>query len=264
MTMNRMRRIIQPSPPTTWAERRGQHHSPWLLPFVKIEWCLEWVAWVLGRWAFLDVLEYLGTLSLLVAVVLYFAESGDRTRQRHYAAWAVINSAQGKGGSGGRIEALEELNRDRVPLIGLDGGLAFLQGVRLSNAMLSRCSFQAADLRQSVLRFADLTFCNLRSANFRNADFDHAQLADADLTEADLTGANLNSAELARADLSNADLRNANLSNIRWKEISSMRLTNLFGVRNAPAGFLQFALSHGAVAAQSDEEWIVLQNAAKH
>jgi uncharacterized protein YjbI with pentapeptide repeats len=258
-----MRRIIQPRRPTTWVERRGQHHSPWILPFVKIEWCLEWAAWVLGSWAFLDVLEYLGTLSLLVAVVFYFTESGNRTRQRHYAAWAVINSAQGKGGSGGRIEALQELNHDRVSLTGLDASMAFLQGVQLSNATLSRCSFEAADLRQSVFRSADLTFCNLRSANFRNVDFDHAKLADADLTEADLTGANLSAVEVARADLSYADLRNANLSNIRWKEIASMRFTNLFGVSNAPEGFLQFALSHGAVAAQSDEEWTKLQNAAK-
>ena len=262
--MNRMRRLIQPDRPLMWPERRAQCRSSWALPFVKVEWCLEWAAWGLGSWAFLDVLEYLGTFSLLVAVVLYFAESGDRTRQRHYAAWAVINSAQGKGGSGGRIEALQELNRDRVPLTGLDGSLAFLQGVQLSDAMLSRCSFQAADLRQSAFRSADLTFCNLRSANFRNADFDHARLADADLTEGDLTGANLNAVELDRVDLSYADLRNANLSNMRWQKISSMRLANLFGVRNAPQGFLQFALSHGAVTAPSDEEWTQLQNATKH
>jgi hypothetical protein len=51
---------------------------------------------------------------------------------------------------------------------------------------------------------------------------------------------------------------------MRWQEISSMRLANLFGVRNAPQGFLQFALSHGAVTAQSDEEWTELQNTAKH
>jgi len=63
--------------------------------------------------------------------------------------------------------------------------------------------------------------------------------------------------------ISYADLRNANLSNIRWKEISSMHLANLFGGSNAPAGFLRSALSHGAVTAQSDEEWTKLQNAAK-
>src|SRR5271170_984867 len=166
-----MRRRYQPLPPPSWAERRGQRQLSLGLALLKIDWCMEWAAWALGNWALLEVLEYLSTFSVLVAVIFYFAGSGDRTRQRHYAAWAVINSAQGKGGSGGRIEALEELNRDRVPLIGLEGSMAFLQGVQLSNAMLSRCSFQAADLRQSILRSSDLSFCNLRSANFRNADF---------------------------------------------------------------------------------------------
>jgi hypothetical protein len=259
-----MRRLYQPARPRPWPERRGEFHKAWSVPFVKFEWYLEWIAWGLGNWALLEVLEYLSTFSVLVAVIFYFAGSGDRTRQRHYAAWAVINSAQGKGGSGGRIEALEELNRDRVPLIGLEGSMAFLQGVQLSNAMLSRCSFQAADLRQSILRSSDLSFCNLRSANFRNADFEHAQLADADLSEADLTGADLSSASLDRADFSYADLRNANLDGARWKEIASMRLANIFGVKNASDGFVQFALAHGAVAAQSDEEWTTLQNAAKH
>ncbi len=258
-----MRRLYEPSHPLPWLERRAQCRGPWQVPFARLEWYLEWLAWGLGNWALLEVLEYLSTFSVLVAVLFYFAGSGDRTRQRHCAAWAVINSAQGKGGSGGRIEALEELNRDRVPLIGLDGSMAFLQGVQLSNAMLSRCSFQAADLRQSILRSSDLSFCNLRAANFRNADFDHAQLSDVDLTEADLTGADLGFANLARADFSSADLRSADLSEVRWKEIASMRLANIFGVRNAPDGFVQFALAHGAVAAQSDDEWIALQNAAK-
>jgi len=264
MDNDRMRRRYQPLRPPTWAERRGQRQASFTLALVKIDWWMEWAAWALGNWALLEILENLGTFSVLIAVIFYFAGGRDRTRQRHYAAWAVINSAQGKGGSGGRIEALQELNQDRVPLIGLDGSLAFLQGVQLSNARLSRCSFQATDLRESVFRSADLTFCNLRSANFRNADFDHAQLADADLSEADLTGANLSSANLARVVLSNVDLRNSNLSGISWKEISSMRLANVFGARNPPDGFIQFALAHGAVSVQTDEEWAALQNAAKH
>jgi uncharacterized protein YjbI with pentapeptide repeats len=259
--MTRMRREYYPRHPPTWAERRAEYHASWALPLVKLDWWIEWAAWALGNWAFLEVLENLGSFSVLIAVIFYFAGSGDRTRQRHYAAWAVINSAQGKGGSGGRIEALQELNHDRVSLTGLDGSMAFLQGVELSNAILSRCSFQSADLRQSVLRSSNLTFCNLRSANLRNADLDHAQLADADLTEADLTGADLSFAGLERADLSYADLRTSNLNNIRWKDISSMHLANVFGVTNVPEGFLPFALSHGAVAVASDDEWTKLQNA---
>lgn len=259
-----MRRLYQPTHPLPWPERRAECRSVWVVPFAKFEWYLEWLAWGLGNWALLEVLEYLSTFSVLVAVIFYFAGSGDRTRQKHYAAWTVINSSQGKGGSGGRIEALEELNHDRVALTGLDASMAFLQGVRLPNAMLGRCSFEAADLRQSVLRSSDMTFCNLRSANFRNADLDHARLVDADLSEADLTGTDLSSANLERADLSDADLRSANLSGARWRDISSLRDANVFSVRNAPDGFLQFALAHGAVSAETDEQWTAFQNAAKH
>ncbi|HZD47896.1 MAG TPA: pentapeptide repeat-containing protein [Silvibacterium sp.] len=259
-----MRQIYQPVRPVSWPERREHCSHAWSVPLVKLEWYCEWAAWILGNWALLEVVEYLGTFSLIVAVVFYFAGAGDRTRQKHYAAWAVINSAQGKGGSGGRIEALQELNKDRVALTGLDGSMAFLQGVQLPNARLSRCSFQAADLRQSVLRSANLTFCNLRSANFRNADLTRAQLMDADLTDADLNGADLSSSGLDRADLSNVDLRSANLSGVSWSDISSMRLANIFGVKNAPDGFMQLALAHGAVAAESDEEWARLQAVAKH
>jgi hypothetical protein len=256
-----MFRLRQPTRPPAWSDWRARHRATWVLPFVRLEWYLQWIAWALGNWALLEVLEYLGTFSVLIAVIFYFAESGNRKRQRHYTAWAVINTAQGKGGSGGRIEALEELNRDRVPLTGLDASVAFLQGVRLESALLSRCSFEAADLRMSVFHDADLSFCNLRSANFRGADFERAKLADSDLNNADLNGADLNSADFSRTDLSNSDLRNTDLKNLRWDEIRSMHLANVFGVRNAPDGFVAFALAHGAVAAESDEQWTILQNA---
>lgn len=258
-----MLRFQRPVRPPAWSELRARHRATWTLPFLKLEWCLQWIAWALGNWALLEVLEYLGTFSILIAVIFYFAESGRRTRMRHYTAWTVINTAQGKGGSGGRIEALEELNDDHVALTGLDASLAFLHGVYLPDAMLSRCSFEAADLRMSVLRDSNLSFCSLRSANFRDTDFERAKLADADLTNADLNGANFNSADLSRTNLSNADLRNADLSRITWDGISSMHLTNVFGVRNAPSGFVAFALAHGAVAAESDEEWTKLQNATQ-
>ena len=72
---------------------------------MAIEWLFEWLAFLLSNWRFLEVLEYLGTFSVLVAVILFFHESGSRLRQMHYQAWQVINTAQGKGGSGGRVEA---------------------------------------------------------------------------------------------------------------------------------------------------------------
>src|SRR5215471_11741383 len=133
--------------PRPWTEQKAALKHSWLLPLLAFEWPFQWLAFVLGNWAFLELLEYLGTFSVLVAVIFYFAESGDRIKQRHYQAWQVINTAQGKGGSGGRIEALQELNADGVPLVGVDVSGAFLQGVDLPHAHLVRSNFSAADVR---------------------------------------------------------------------------------------------------------------------
>ena len=158
-----------PHRPKSWPEVRHSTHFGWLLIFKKLDWYCAWIAWALGNWAFLEILESLGAFSVLIAVVFYFSDSGNRIKQKHYQAWQVINTAQGKGGSGGRIEALQELNKDKVPLIGVNADAAFLQGVNLRRARISRCSLQATDLRDSDFAFADMTFCNLHSANFRGA-----------------------------------------------------------------------------------------------
>src|SRR5215469_16486167 len=147
--------------PESWQRHRAQAKHASLIPVFGIEWGLRWLAYLLSGWAFLEVIEYFGTLSLLVAAISYFAESKDRVKQKHYQAWQVINSAQGKGGSGGRIDALEELSRDAVPLVGVDVSDAFLQGVDLNGANLLRANFRSADIRDgsfagSQLEYADL------------------------------------------------------------------------------------------------------------
>src|SRR5579862_9067447 len=197
------------SRPARWKERKLS--TRWPAPLVFIEWMWEWAAWALSNWAFLEVLEYLGTFSVLVAVIFYFTEAGSRVKLRHYQAWQVINTAQGKGGSGGRIEALQELNHDKVPLVGVDVSSAFLQGVRLEHANLLRSDFSSADVRNGDLAYSNLLLANLNSANLRDANLDHAQFLQADLQDADLTGANLGGADLSGAILDRADLRNADL-----------------------------------------------------
>ncbi len=92
--------------PEPWRERRAAANSVGMVVLLAIEHPFDWLAYVLSRWSFLEVLEYLGSFSILIAVIFYFSESGDRLKQKHYQAWQVINTAQGKGGSGGRIEAL--------------------------------------------------------------------------------------------------------------------------------------------------------------
>jgi uncharacterized protein YjbI with pentapeptide repeats len=224
---------------------------------------LAWVSWALSHWVLLDVLDHLGTFSVLIAVIFYFADSGNRVKQKHYQAWQVINTAQGKGGSGGRIEAMQELNADHVSLTGVDVGGAFLRGVHLEHAHLERCDMHAADLRSGDLSFSRLSDSNLQGANFRQAQLTGADFSSSELQDVDLNGANLTRANLAYADLSRVDLRLAEVRELAWKDIQTMKLANIYGIKDAPADFLDFAKKHGAVTLESDDDWNALLRAAE-
>jgi hypothetical protein len=233
--------------PASWAEYKQPIRHRWSIPWHRIELTFDWIAYFLSRWAFLQVLEYLGIFSVLFAVIFYYSEAGDRKKQKHYQAWQVINTAQGKGGSGGRLEALQELNADGVPLVGVDVSGAYLQGIRLGKSSLVRANFGAVDARNSDFRGADFSDANLRGANFREANFAKANLRRVDLRDADLVRADLSGASLAGALLANADLRDADLDGAAWNEIVSIKAANIAGVRNAPEGFLEWAVINGAV-----------------
>ena len=240
--------------PLDWRERRSSIRHGWLLPFHGIDWSFQWTAYFLSRWAFLEVLEYLGTLSVLVAVIFYFSEKGDRMKQKHYQAWQVINTAQGKGGSGGRIEALQELNADKVPLVGVDVSGAFLQGVILRRANLLRADFEGADLRNCVLDASNLEYANLRSANFRHSNLRNTRLMSADMEGSDLVGSSLAGADLSQVNLKGADLRHVNLLGTRWQGIAAIDSANVYDVQNAPPGFIAWAMQHGAISTRGDDE----------
>src|ERR1700739_1747448 len=167
--------------PESWEERRERVTMAWAVPFWWLEYQMEWMAYLLSNWSFLEALEYLSSFGVLIAVIFYFGESGDRLKQKHYQAWQVINTAQGKGGNGGRIEALQELNADRISLVGVDVSGAFLQGIRLQRASLARSNFSAVDMRDSDLSFADLSDANLRSANLRQSVLRSTNLERADM-----------------------------------------------------------------------------------
>lgn len=233
--------------PAPWSEQKAQLRHPALVPLLAFDWVWQWVAWLLSNWSFLRVLEYLGSFSVLIAVIFWFSESGDRIRQRHYQAWQVINTAQGKGGSGGRIEALQELNADGVALIGVDASSAFLQGVRLEHAKLTRSDFNAADLRNSRLRFADFSWADMHYANLRGSDLRQTVLDHANLSNCDLAGTDLTDARLDQTSLAGADLRGADLNNISWQHISAITGANIAGLHDAPPGFTAWALQNGAI-----------------
>jgi hypothetical protein len=150
----------------------------------------------------------------------------------NYQAWQVVNTAQGKGGSGGRIDALQDLVRNQVSLAGVQLDGAWLEGL--------------------VLPAADMRLATLKHANLRGADLRNANLEQADLTGADLTGANLGHARLTNAQVRGAvamttDLRGADLTGLRgWDALASASYLLLEGARHAPRGFIEWALEHGA------------------
>ena len=147
----------------------------------------------------------------------------------------MLNSAQGKGGSGGRIEALGDLLRNGESLAGIKLDDAWLEGVQLPKATLVRCSLQRANLAR-----ADLSGANLEGADLRDAD-----LVTADLSGAYLRGANVTGARLSAATLDGADLSEL----VGWREVRSVGHTSIQGIRNPPAGFIEFAREQGAVDA---------------
>jgi hypothetical protein len=150
-----------------------------------------------------------------------------------YQAWQVINSAQGKGGSGGRVEALADLLRNQISLAGINLDGAWLEGVQLPHATMVRSS----------LVQTNLTKANLVGANLEGADFRNAILVTANLMEVNLRGANIAGARLSGATLDGADLSEI----VGWTEVGSLSYASIEGIRYAPAGLLEFARENGAV-----------------
>ena len=245
--------------PRPWREQKSALKHSWMLPVLAFEWPFQWVAFYLGNWAFLEFLEYLGSFSVLIAVIFYFHDSGNRIKQRHYQAWQVINTAQGKGGSGGRIEALQELSADGVPLVGVDVSGAFLQGIQLPHAHLRRADLSAADVRNSNFQSADFSDANLASANFRGSSLRQVSFQGARLDDADFWGTDLSGSDLTDASLADVDLRYADLDGIQWQHIRSVAGANFYGIKNAPQGFIQWAIKQGAVQMESDAQWMAWQ-----
>jgi hypothetical protein len=202
------------------------------------------LTWSQGLQNFANLMK-IGELSALLFGVYQFwagrrerrladAESAERAViDSNYQAWQVINSAQGKGGSGGRLEALRDLLRNKVSLAGINLDDAWLEGVQLPNGTLTKGSFLQT---------------NLSHANLEGANLEGADLAGANLTGAILRGAYLRGANLAGARLSAAMLDGADLDELRgWEEITSFGHASIDGIRHAPPGFADFALERGAV-----------------
>jgi Pentapeptide repeats (8 copies) len=242
--------------PRNWSDFYRCIVHRWLLPFLLIDWITAWAAYFLSKTSILEFLEYCGSFSILIGVIFYFMDAPERTKIKHYQAWQVINTAQGKGGSGGRGEALHELNEDHVPLVGVDLTDAFLQNVDLQHADLRRGRFHGGDLKEANLSGSNLEQSVLIFTNLRDSKLVRVNFTDCDLTDADLEGATLAGCTLHNADFTRTDLRGADLANAAdWKSIASLQMADIHGIQHAPDGFAAWAIGKGAVDIASDEDW---------
>jgi uncharacterized protein YjbI with pentapeptide repeats len=170
------------------------------------------------RWGIIKLLQIGATLSVLFAVISYTFTDDDRRKERQYEAWQVITAAQGKGGSGGRIAALQDLLRDSVSLAGVDLRHAWLNGIQLPHARLYNAALDSARLASANFQSASMVDASLRGAVLWDANLRRAVLLNADLRGADLTGADLRDARLWNADLRGARLTGANLQMANLEE----------------------------------------------
>ena len=232
--------------PKCWTEHKQSIKHKWLVPFTLPGWLCGQLSYFLNQLAFLRILGHIGRLIILVGVIYYFMgaderriQAEDQRKAKHYQAWQVINTAYGKPGTGGRVDALQDLHRDGISLFGVDLSGAFLPELRLTKATLRQTNFAGAnlyranlagaDLRQASLAVAKLSGVNLTGANLRDASLIGADLGGVDLAGADLWGANLAGANIHGANLTGADLRAADLAGANmWG--ADLTRANLWGV----------------------------------
>jgi hypothetical protein len=230
---------LKPSTWRAWRARNGSKRWYWRAPLAA-EWGLERFVYCLRSLALFDLLELAGRVTVLVAVIFWFLEAGDRAKERHYRAWDLINAARGSTGDGGRRDALQDLKNDHVSLAAAPLEKAWLPRVDLKGAHLAFANLQGAslvfaNLQDAYLRGANLQGASLTFANLQGAWLGWANMKDADaanLQGADLRAANLQSAELRGADLQGANLQHANLqgANLQGADVGWANLQGAKGL----------------------------------
>lgn len=137
---------------------------------------------------------------------------------------------------------LSKANLDKALLWEAD-----LRGAKLEGAILKGANLTKARLESALLGNADLTDANLAHADLFDANLVGADLTGVDLTEADLRDVKLNDANLTGANLTRVILARADLTNVRYSMIKTIKGANIYGVVNAPDGFIEWAIENGAV-----------------
>ncbi|MDB9486119.1 pentapeptide repeat-containing protein [Dolichospermum circinale CS-1225] len=183
-----------------------QYPPKWWIFKEWIEWAANFPKAVLFKKILITALEKGVLIGLISGVFKYYWEAPQREKQTEYQAWTIINNGSGKNVSGGRISALQDLNKNGVELWNLVLDEANLSGIKLENGKLAQTSFKSA-----ILECTQEKCSNLREANLYQAQFQKARLSDIDLQGAVLFKANFEKAYLKKAKLQNSHLYLASL-----------------------------------------------------
>jgi len=91
------------------------------------------------------------------------------------------------------------------------------------------------DFRKTILYYANFTDAEIYWGNFSYVKPDWVNF-----NRAKLRGSNFSDASLLASDL-----RNAYLSEILWNDNTVVLYSNIYGFKNPPEGFVNWALKHG-------------------
>ena len=133
-----------------------------------------------------------------------------------------------------QMEQTGKLPDDRK--LGIDLSFSLLQQVKIKHQDLSSINFANANFVES----------NISNNIFVRALFDYADLRLADLSNSKVQG----------ASFIGVDMSGANLTGIVWDDNTVFFMTNIQGVKNAPKGFIDHAMLHGALNLSRDK-WIL-------
>lgn len=152
----------------------------------------ESIAQWLPKLGFIQILDALSKLSVLIGVTVFLLELPNREeriqterKRTHFEYWKAIDAAGASGTvtSYARKMALEELASDGVSLRNIDVPNADLKRIDLTGADLVGANLTGVDFTQARLEQANLSKAKLYRARLYGASFLKAKLESTDLRE---------------------------------------------------------------------------------
>jgi Pentapeptide repeats (8 copies) len=203
---------------------------------------MEWMAYLLSNWTLLEVLEYLSSFD---RGDFLFCGVG-----RPAEAETLSGVASDQHGAGQR----REWGTDRC-VAGVERRRSAARGSGFVDGVSAR---DPAEEGEPVAGEFCRSGCEGRGdarsepgkrepaiSKFSGREDAGASLRWSVLDDADFTGAQLRDTDLTGASLENTDLRSANLEGAKWGKLRSVKGTNVYGVKKALAGFVEWALGGG-------------------